>query len=89
MASVSFLLVDQMFHVLKHSPDHSVCADDELRPWVPLVVGDIVVSLKPDPLLTFSQETVIARLPLPYCITAEREISYYYKVKTENSATHS
>ncbi len=64
MASVSFLLVDQMFHVLKLSPDHSVCADDELRPWVPLVVGDIVVSLKPDPLLTFSQETVIARLPL-------------------------
>lgn len=64
MTAVSFLLVVQTLRVLKLSPDHSVRADDELRPWVPLVVGDIVVSLKPDPLLTFSQETVIARLPL-------------------------
>lgn len=46
------------------SPDHRVSADDELWPWVPLVVGDVVVRLKPDPLLTFSQKTVIARLPL-------------------------
>lgn len=43
-------------------PDYCVCADNKLRPWVPLVVGDVVMRLKPDPLLTFSQETVVARL---------------------------
>lgn len=44
-------------------PDYCVCADNELRPRVPLVIGYVVVRLKPDPLLTFSQETVVARLP--------------------------
>ena len=37
--------------------------DDKLRSGVPLVIGDVVVGLKPDPLLTFSQETIVARLP--------------------------
>lgn len=44
-------------------PDYCVCADNKLRPRVPLVIGDVVVRLKPDPLLTFSQETIVARLP--------------------------
>lgn len=44
-------------------PDHGVRADNELRPRVPLVIGNVVVRLKPDPLLTFSQETVVTRLP--------------------------
>lgn len=45
-------------------PDHGVRADNKLRPRVPLVIGNVVVRLKPDPLLTFSQETVVTRLPL-------------------------
>lgn len=44
-------------------PDHCVCTDDELGSRVPLVVGYIVVRLKPDPLLTFGQEAVVTRLP--------------------------
>lgn len=44
-------------------PDYRVCANNKLRPRVPLVIGDVVVCLKPDPLLTFSQETVVTRLP--------------------------
>lgn len=44
-------------------PDYCVRTDNKLRPRVPLVIGNIVVRLKPDPLLTFSQKTVVARLP--------------------------
>lgn len=44
-------------------PDDCMCTDDKLGSRVPLVIGYIVVSLKPDPLLTFSQEAVITRLP--------------------------
>lgn len=44
-------------------PDYCVCADYKLRSRVPLVIGDVVMRLQPDPLLTFSQETVVARLP--------------------------
>lgn len=44
-------------------PDYCVCANNKLRPRVPLMIGDVVVRLKPDPLLTFSQETVVTRLP--------------------------
>lgn len=44
-------------------PDHCVCTDDKLGSRVPLVVGDVVVRLKPDPLLTFGQEAVVTRLP--------------------------
>lgn len=44
-------------------PDDCMCTDDKLGSWVPLVIGYIVVRLKPDPLLTFSQEAVITRLP--------------------------
>lgn len=44
-------------------PDHRVCADDELRSGVPLVVGDVVVGLKPNPLLPFGEEPVVAGLP--------------------------
>lgn len=49
--------------ISRSSPDDSVRADDELGPGVPLVVGDVVMSLEPDPLLTFSQEPVVTRLP--------------------------
>ena len=54
-------------HVLPH---HRVSADDELGPGVPLVVGDVVVRLQPDPLLALGEKPVVARLPLPilqYC----------------------
>lgn len=44
-------------------PDYCVCADNKFRPRVPLVIGYVVVRLKPNPLLTFGQETVVARLP--------------------------
>lgn len=44
-------------------PDHRVCTDDKLGSRVPLVVGYVVVRLKPDPLLTFGQEAVVTRLP--------------------------
>ena len=43
-----------------YSPNHSVCASDELWLGVPLMVCDKVSSLQPDPLLTFSQEAVKA-----------------------------
>lgn len=36
-----------------------MCAHDELRPRVPLMVGDVVVSLEPDPLLAFGQESIV------------------------------
>lgn len=45
-------------------PDHRVRADDELGPGVPLVVGDVVVGLQPNPLLPFGEEAVVAGLPL-------------------------
>ena len=44
-------------------PDYCVRTDDKLRSRVPLVIGDVVMRLEPDPLLTFSQETIVARLP--------------------------
>lgn len=43
-------------------PDYCVGTDNKLRSRVPLMIGDVVVRLKPDPLLTFSQETIVARL---------------------------
>lgn len=45
---------------LAEVPDYCVRTDNKLRPRVPLVIGNIVVCLKPDPLLTLSQETVVA-----------------------------
>ena len=45
------------------APDHRVCAHDELGLGVPLVVGDVVVGLEPNPLLAFGQKPVAARLP--------------------------
>lgn len=47
---------------LQAVPDDGVRAHDELWPGVPLVVGDIVVSLDPDPLLPLGEEPVVARL---------------------------
>ena len=44
-------------------PDNRMRADYKLWPGVPLVIGDVVVGLEPDPLLTFGQEAVVARLP--------------------------
>lgn len=60
-------------------------ADDKLGPRVPLVIGDVVMRLKPDPLLTFSQETVVARLPftvLHHCTETERR-SYKQQAERE------
>lgn len=37
-----------------------MCADNELGPGVPLVVGDVVMCLKPDPLLAFGEKSVVA-----------------------------
>lgn len=45
-------------------PDDSVSTDDELRFGVPLVVCDVVVSLQPNPLLTFGQEAIITGFTL-------------------------
>lgn len=45
-------------------PYHHVCAHDELWLGVPLVVCDIVMGLEPDPLLSFGQKPIAARLPL-------------------------
>lgn len=63
--------------ISRSSPDDSVRADDELGPGVPLVVGDVVMGLEPDPLLPFGEKPVVARFPLPilhYCRTQqERE----------------
>lgn len=52
--------VTQRYNNLNKLPDNSVSADDELRLGVPLVVRDVVVSLQPDPLLTFGQEAIVA-----------------------------
>lgn len=46
-------------------PDNRVSADNELRFGVPLMVCDVVMSLQPNPLLTFGQEAIVARFPLP------------------------
>ena len=45
-------------------PYHHVCAHNELWLRVPLVVGDVVMGLEPDPLLSFGQKPIAARLPL-------------------------
>lgn len=39
-----------------------MCADNKLWSGVPLVVGDVVVGLKPNPLLPFGEESVVAGL---------------------------
>lgn len=44
-------------------PYHHVRAHNELWLGVPLVVGDIVMGLEPDPLLSFGQKPVAAWLP--------------------------
>lgn len=54
------------------SPDNCMYADDELWPRIPLVVGDVVLCLQPDPLLAFGQEAIVTRLPfsiLHHCRT--------------------
>lgn len=53
-----------------HIPNDSVCADNKLWPGVPLVIGDVVMCLKPNPLLPFGEKSVVAGLPftiLHYC----------------------
>lgn len=45
-------------------PDNRVTTDNELGFGVPLVVCDVVMSLQPNPLLTFGQEAIVARFPL-------------------------
>lgn len=45
-------------------PDNSVSTDNELWFGVPLVVRDVVVSLQPNPLLTFGQEAIVAGFTL-------------------------
>ncbi len=40
--------------------DHLVCGHHELWLGVPLVVGDEVPGLQPDPLLAFGEEAVVA-----------------------------
>lgn len=41
-------------------PDYGVRAHNKLRTGVPLVVGDVVASLEPDPLLAFCQKSIVA-----------------------------
>lgn len=45
-------------------PYNSVSTDNELRFGVPLMVCDVVMSLQPNPLLTFCQEAIEAGFPL-------------------------
>ena len=61
---------------LQAVPDDSMCAHDELRPRVPLVVSDVVVSLDPDPLLALGEEPIVAGLALP--------VLHYYKDRQTN-----
>lgn len=45
-------------------------ADNELRFGVPLMVSDVVMSLQPNPLLTFGQEAIVTGFTLSklhYC----------------------
>lgn len=77
------------------SPDHSVRAHYELRLGVPLVIGDVVMSLQPNPLLTFGEEPVIAGLSLPklhHCNTTQTHDRQGSAITTEPSQhkrTHS
>lgn len=59
-----------------HIPNNSVCANYKLWPGVPLVVGDVVMCLKPDPLLAFGEKSVVAGLSfaiLHHCGDAGRQ----------------
>lgn len=63
------ILVSRNVNIV-HVPYNSVCADNKLWSGVPLVVGDVVVGLKPNPLLAFGEESVVAGLSfaiLHYC----------------------
>lgn len=48
-----------------HAPYNRVCADNELWPGVPLVISNVVMGLKPNPLLPFGEESVVAGLSFP------------------------
>lgn len=59
-----------------HIPNDSVCADNKLWPGVPLVIGDVVMCLKPNPLLPFGEKSVVAGLSftiLHYCGDAAKQ----------------
>lgn len=69
-----------------HIPNNSVCADNKLWPGVPLVVGDVVMCLKPDPLLAFGEKSVVAGLSfaiLHHCGDSGKQAWVMFKVKME------
>lgn len=58
---------EDMEHILESAwclllPNYQVSAHDELGLGIPLVVGDVVVCLQPDPLLALGQESVVTWL---------------------------
>lgn len=67
-------------------PYHHVCAHNELWLGVPLVVGDIVMGLEPDPLLSFGQKPIAARLPLAKLHHCQQNIhtALYHNLWCEN-----
>lgn len=66
-------------------PDNGVCADDKFWSGVPLVVGDVVVGLKPNPLLPFGEKSVVAGLSfavLHYYRDKEKQMVFTLKART-------
>lgn len=69
-----------------HIPNNSVCADYKLWPGVPLVVGDVVMGLEPDPLLAFGEKSVVAGLSfaiLHHCGEAGKQAERMFELKME------
>ena len=66
-----------------------MCADYKLRSGVPLVIGDVVVGLKPNPLLPFGEESVVAGLSfavLHYYRDTGRKIRLTFSLKAQDEA---
>ena len=42
-------------------PYYGMSTNNKLWPWIPLMVSDIIMSLKPNPLLSFGQEPIVTR----------------------------
>lgn len=60
-------------------PYYRVCTHDKFWSRIPLMVSDIVMSLQPNPLLAFCEESVIAGFPFP--------VLHYYKMKQQKGAS--
>lgn len=73
---IDMIITGGMYNSSIHIPNDSVCADNKLWPGVPLVIGDVVMCLKPNPLLPFGEKSVVAGLSftiLHYCGDAAKQ----------------